>query len=91
MTITVVSETGILEARDRLVVAPAHGKLISAAATSFTTEGEVVRSGDVVAQIDADGTTIDIPAPCDAWVMNYLLRIGQRVEPGSAIVHLRAL
>ena len=89
-TVTVVSEWGLL-GRDRLLVAPAHGRLSVPAPRSFTADGEVVRAGDVVARIDADGKAVDVCAPCDAWVLEYLMRDGERVEPGSAIAHLRAI
>lgn len=89
--ITVVPETAIPDGRDRLVVAGAHGRVTLADLGLFTTEGEVVRSGDVIASIEADGRTITVCSPCDAWVMGYLVCGGERVQPGSAIAHIRAL
>jgi biotin carboxyl carrier protein len=80
-----------LDSRDRLVVSPAYGKVSTQVPMSFTADGEVVRAGDVLARLDADGQTIDVHAPCDAWVMAYLVRDGERLEPGCAIAHLRAL
>jgi hypothetical protein len=90
-TVTVVSESGLIGGQDRLLVATAHGRLVVPVPSSFTADGEIVRTGDVVARIDADGRAVDVCAPCDAWVMDYLLRDGARVEPGTAIAHLRAL
>lgn len=90
-TVAVVPETALLDTRERLVVSPSFGRLRLLAPTNVTTEGEVVRSGAVLAVVDADGTSIEVCAPCDAWVMNFLMLDGQRVEPGSAIAHLRAL
>jgi biotin carboxyl carrier protein len=89
--VAVVPETGLLDGPDRLVVSPAHGRVSVPAPSSFTSEGEVIRAGQILARIDADGTLIEVQAPCDAWVMGYLLRNGERVEPGAAIAHLRAL
>jgi biotin carboxyl carrier protein len=89
--VTVVPETAILDGRDRLVVAEAHGRLALAEPGLFTSEGEVVRGGDVIARITADGHSVTVCAPCDAWVMGYLVGDGERVQPGSAIAHLRAL
>jgi biotin carboxyl carrier protein len=86
-----VPETSLLDGPDRLVVSPVHGRVTVRRTDSYTTEGEVVRQGDVLASIDADGTTVEVSAPCNAWVMDFLLRNGERVEPGSAIAHLRAL
>ena len=90
-TVTVVNESGLVGGRDRLLVAPAYGRVQVPSPASFTAEGEVVRAGDVVAIIDADGRAVEVCAPCDAWVLDYLLRDGERVEPGVVIAHLRAI
>ena len=50
-----------------------------------------MRRGEVIATVDGDGAINEICAPCDAWVMDYLAHDGERLEPGSAIVHLRAI
>ena len=89
--VQVVPETALLDGCDRLVVSPMHGRVTLDAPDTFTAEGEVVRAGCVIARVSADGRETDVCAPCDAWVMGYLLQDGQRVEPGAAIVHLRAL
>ncbi len=90
-TVAVIPETALLDSRERLLVSPVYGRVTVRAPASFTSEGEVARAGDVLAVVDADGDPVDVCAPCDAWVMCYLIRDGQRVEPGSAIAHLRAL
>jgi len=90
-TMTVTAETAFLDTQDRLLVSPAYGRASIPVPVSFTSEGEFVRGGDVLAVVDADGTIVEVCAPCDAWVLGYLIREGQRVEPGSAIAHLRAL
>jgi hypothetical protein len=89
--VTVVPESALLDGRDLLVVAPAHGRLEFEEPSVFTAEGEAVREGDVIARVNADGRRIDVCAPCDAWVMGYRAIAGERVQPGSAIAHLRAL
>ena len=90
-TIAVGAESALLDTQDRLLVSPVFGRVSIPVPAAFTSEGEVARAGDVLASIDADGTVVEVCAPCDAWVMGYLIRDGQRVEPGSAIAHLRAL
>jgi pyruvate/2-oxoglutarate dehydrogenase complex dihydrolipoamide acyltransferase (E2) component len=90
-TVAVIPETALLDSQDRLLVSPAYGRVTVPVPVSFTSEGEVARAGDILAIVDADGTRVEVCAPCDAWVMGYLIREGQRVEPGSAIAHLRAL
>ncbi len=87
----VVPETAILDGRERIVVAAGHGRLRLTEPSLFTAEGEVVRAGDVIARVEADGRSVTVCAPCDAWVMGYLVTTGERVQPGSAIAHLRAL
>jgi biotin carboxyl carrier protein len=90
-TVAVIPETALLDSRERLLVSPAYGRVTLPAPASYTSEGEVVRAGDVLAVVNADGNTVEVCAPCDAWVIDYLIRDGKRVEPGSAIAHLRAL
>jgi len=87
----IVSDSSFSELPDRIVVSPAHGRVRLDPPAAFTTEGEFVRSGAVVARLLSDGRDLDVCAPCDAWVVDYLVRDGQRVHPGVPIAHLRAL
>jgi biotin carboxyl carrier protein len=87
----VVSETGFEGLPDRIVVSPGHGRLKIDAPKIFTAEGEFVRTGHVIACLHSDGRIVNVAAPCDAWIVDYLVRDGQRVEPGAQIVHLRAI
>jgi biotin carboxyl carrier protein len=87
----VVSETGFDGLPDRIVVSPGYGRVRIDAPKTFTVEGEFVRTGHVIACLHSDGRVVDVPAPCDGWVVDYLVRDGQRVEPGAPIVHLRAI
>jgi biotin carboxyl carrier protein len=89
--VAVIGESALLDGCDKLVVSSAHGRLTVVAPSSYTSEGEVVRAGHVLARIDADGSIVEVASPCDAWVMEFLVLDGARVEPGTAIVHLRAL
>ncbi len=89
--VAVIGDSALLDGCDKLVVSPVFGRLRAAEPSTYTVEGEVVRRGDVVATIRADGQDVEVCAPCDGWVMGYLCHDGARVEPGSAIVHLRAL
>ena len=91
MAQTLAVESALTDLPDRLVVAPGHGRLALSPPRIFTAEGEVVRAGQPLAQVDDGGRMHDVCAPCDAWVVEYLVRDGQRVEPGSPVVHLRAL
>jgi biotin carboxyl carrier protein len=88
---SVVSETGFDDLPDRIVVSPGHGRVKLDAPTAYTAEGEFVRTGHVIACLRSDGRIVDVCAPCDAWIVDFLVRDGQRVEPGEPLVHLRAL
>lgn len=87
----VAPEDALCDLPDRIVVSPDHGKLTFSPPQSFTTEGEVVRAGDVIAVLESNPGSIKVRAPCDAWVLSFLARDGERVGPGSPIVHLRAI
>jgi len=87
----IVSDSSLAELPDRIVVSPAHGRVHLANPRSFTTEGEFVRTGAILARLQSDGRDVNVCAPCDAWVVDYLVRDGQRVRPGVPIAHLRML
>lgn len=86
-----VSDTALTDLPDRIVVSPGHGRLIVHPPQSYTTEGEVVRAGDVVAVVEANHESLEVRAPCDAWVLRFLADNGERVRPGAPIVHLREI
>lgn len=86
-----ISETALSDLPDRIVVSPGHGRLVVPLPKSFGTEGEVVRAGDVIAMIDASSERVEVRAPCDAWVLSFLARDGDRVRPGAPIAHIREL
>jgi biotin carboxyl carrier protein len=50
-----------------------------------------VRAGDVIAIVDAKSQSMEVRAPCDAWVLAFLARDGDRVRPGAPIAHIREL
>jgi len=87
----IVSDSALAELPDRIVVSPAHGRVHLAKPESFTTEGEFVRAGAILARLQSDGRDVNVCAPSDAWVVDYLVRDGQRVHPGVPIVHLRLI
>ena len=86
-----VSDDALCDLPDRIVVSPQHGRLIVHLPRTFTTEGEVVRAGDLIAVVESNPASAEVRAPCDAWVLAFLARDGERVGPGAPIVHLREL
>jgi biotin carboxyl carrier protein len=87
----VAPEDALLDLPDRIVVSPQHGRISVRVPQTYTSEGEVVREGDVIAVVECNPGSVEVRAPCDAWVLSFLARDGQRVEPGAPIVHLREL
>ena len=90
-TYQVVSESALSDLPDKIVVASGYGRVALAPPRDFTSEGEFVRAGAVIATIASDRDHIDVCAPCDAWVIGYIVRDGQRVQPGTPIAHVRAI
>jgi biotin carboxyl carrier protein len=91
VTIQIAPEDALLDLPDRIVVAPNHGRVVVRPPQSFTAEGEVVRAGDVIAVIESNPVSVEVRAPCDAWLLSFLARDGERVGPGAPIAHLREL
>ncbi len=91
MTTQIVSESALTDLPDRIVVSPGYGRFTPSGPLLFTSEGELVRSGTVLGRLQSADGWDDVCSPCDAWVMAYLTRDGEQVEPGIALVHLRAL
>lgn len=87
----VAAENGLCDLPDRIVVSPDHGRIVVSKSRTFTTEGEVVRAGEVIAVIESGPGSVEVCAPCDAWVLSLLVRDGERVGPGVPLVHLREL
>lgn len=87
----VAAETALTDLPDRIVVSPEHGRLVVNGSRTFTAEGEVVRAGDVIATVEAGPSSVEVRAPCDAWVLSFLVRDGERVGPGAPLAHLREL
>ena len=87
----VADDTALTDLPDRIVVSPEHGRLVVNTSRTFTAEGEVVRAGEVIAVVESGQSSFEICAPCDAWVLSFLVRDGERVGPGAPLAHLRQL
>ncbi|MGH2760544.1 MAG: lipoyl domain-containing protein [Actinomycetota bacterium] len=87
----VAAETALTDLPDRIVVSPEHGRLVMSPSRRYTTEGEVVRAGEVICVVESGSSSVEVLAPCDAWVLAFLARDGERVGPGAPLVHLREL
>lgn len=91
MTVVHASETAFGDLRDKVVVSPAYGRVVLRPPATVTTEGELVRSGDVVCEVESSDGPVAVAAPCDAFLLGVLVCDGDRVRPGRPLVHLREL
>jgi biotin carboxyl carrier protein len=79
----VAPETTVM--RERVVVAPCSGRFRPLPSETFSTEGEWVEPGAVLAEIDNNGATTPVRSSFRGWVMGMLALEGQPVKAGEAL------
>ncbi|MGH2705022.1 MAG: hypothetical protein ACRDJ4_07995 [Actinomycetota bacterium] len=78
-----------LSVDERLVVAPARGRLVRDRDAS---EGEYVLEGQVVASVvRPGGDVVPVHSPFAGWVMGFLLANGSPVRASEPVLWLRRL
>lgn len=75
--------------RERLIVAPASGRFHPLPAETFTSEGEWVEPGQVLAEVKAGGRALPVVSAFRGWVMGMLGLPGQPVHQGEALFWIR--
>lgn len=85
--VDIVPETVALA--ERLVVAPTGGRFEPQPPEIFTTEGEWVEPGQVVAVISNGPRRAEVRTAFRGWMMGMLCRPGQPVKPGDALFWIR--
>ncbi|MFP5298076.1 MAG: hypothetical protein ACLGHL_03700 [Actinomycetota bacterium] len=73
----------------RLVISPCSGRFHPLPPEIFTTEGEWVEPGQVLARVTDGGKTTEVVSSFRGWVMGMLCRPGQPVKPGEALFWIR--
>jgi biotin carboxyl carrier protein len=71
--------------RERVIVAPCNGRFSSLPPEIFTTEGEWVEPGSILAEIRSGDDVTLVQSACRGWVMGSLAREGQPVRSGEAL------
>lgn len=71
--------------RERLVVAPCDGRFWPLPPEVFTTEGEWVEPGTVLAEVRSGDVCMPVVSACRGWVMGMLGLQGQPVHRGEAL------
>ncbi|MDQ3751610.1 MAG: hypothetical protein M3333_01795 [Actinomycetota bacterium] len=70
---------------ERVVVAPCAGRFAPMSPEDFSTEGEWVEPGQVLAEIVKAGKPQPVRSPFRGWVMGMLALPGQPVHQGEAL------
>ncbi|HJR44915.1 MAG TPA: biotin/lipoyl-containing protein [Actinomycetota bacterium] len=74
---------------ERVVVAPAKGRFIPHPPDIFTTEGEWVQEGQIVAEIANGSGSVPVVSAFTGWMMGMLAIAGQPVTTGDALFRIR--
>jgi biotin carboxyl carrier protein len=89
VTIETVLPGERLDVLERVVVSPATGRFTAVPPQTVTTEGEIVRRGQLVGIIDGAGGTVSIESPFTGFLMGILALPGERVREGEPVAWLR--
>jgi len=89
VTIETVLPGERLDVLERVVVSPATGRFTAVPPQTVTTEGEIVRRGQLVGIIDGPGGAVSIESPFTGFLMGILALPGERVREGEPVVWLR--
>lgn len=86
----IASDTGLCDSSDRIVVSCAFGTFRPALARVVTAEGEWVEDGQRIGTVESAQGSVAVVAPCSGWLLSLMASDGDRVRPGTALVHLEA-
>ena len=79
----------IVSIRERVIVAPHAGRFQPRPPQIFTTEGEWIEPGTVLAVIRNGIEEVEVTSSCRGWVMGMLAIEGQPVQQGEALFWVR--
>ena len=89
MTLETVLPGEHLDVLERVVVSPATGTFTAVPPETVTTEGEIVRRGQVVGTINGPGGAVHVESPFTGFLMGILALPGERVREGEPVAWLR--
>jgi len=79
-----------LDVLERIVVSPSTGTFHPRPPETVTTEGEIVRRGQVIATIVSSGDRVAVTSGFTGFFMGLLAHDGERVREGEPVAWLRA-
>jgi biotin carboxyl carrier protein len=75
--------------REKVVVSPATGRFQPHPPEIFTTEGEWIEQGQVVAEIQNGSGSVPVVSAFTGWMMGMLAIAGQPVAEGDQLFWIR--
>ena len=79
-----------LDVLERVVLAPATGTFAPRPPETVTTEGEIVRRGQVIASVLSSSGEVPVTSGFTGFFMGLLAHDGERVREGEPVAWLRA-
>jgi biotin carboxyl carrier protein len=76
---------------ERLIAAPAAGVFRSRPPEVVTSEGEIVRAGQVLGTIEVTGVDVPVTSPHTGFLMGLLAHPGERVRTSQPVAWLRVI
>jgi biotin carboxyl carrier protein len=80
---------GATHMTERLVISPCKGRFVPLPPEVFTTEGEWIEKGEVIAEIHTGREIIPVVSLFSGWVMGMLAVPGEPVHSGVALFRIR--
>ena len=74
---------------ERVIISPASGRFHPRPPESFTTEGEWVEEGQVLAEISSGSDSVPVISIFSGWMMGMLVIAGQPVSNGDKLFWIR--
>jgi biotin carboxyl carrier protein len=85
MTTETFASPEVTTISERVVVAPRSGRFVPLPSEIFTTEGEWVEPGTVLAEVQQGDTRTPVTSTFRGWMMGMLALPGQPVREGEAL------
>lgn len=87
--LSVIGTSEVTSISERVVIAPSSGKFHPLPPEVFTTEGEWVRVGQALAEIQLGERRVPVESAFEGWVMGMLAVPGQPVSQGEPLFWIR--
>lgn len=80
-----------LHVPERLIASPAAGVFRSNPPEVVTSEGEIVRAGQVLGTIEVTGEAVPVTSPHTGFLMGLLAHPGERVRTSQPVAWVRVI